>query len=238
MPKKLDIVYILRPDIQTDELRYSLRSVEANLPHRKVWFVCGQPDGFEPDGRIKHKQTGVTKWEKIRSSMWEVIDTSGVTDDFYLFNDDFFVMKPVKGKFTNYVNRSLGEYVQHLREHVHPWLNPYGRTVLKAQQELIQLGATEYNFEVHLPMVFNKSIASRTIGTCSSPQMRSIYGNLSECPVIDRPDVKVYGLEEIPRGDVDYLSTNDDTFEQGKVGEFIRERFPTPSKWEGGGSGG
>lgn len=233
MPGLHDIIYILKPDIKPEELRYSLRSVEKNFPHRKVFFVCGQPKGFEPDGRIRHQQTG-SKWERIRSSMYEVINTEEVTDDFFLFNDDFFVMKPFEGEFVNYVNRTLGEYVQKLRETVHPWLNPYGRTVLKAQQELIALKATELNFEVHMPMLFNKKLAAETINRCTSPQMRSIYGNLSGCPYIDRPDVKVYGLDEIPPNSCDFLSTNDDTFAKGKVGEYIRERFPTPSRFERG----
>ena len=83
-------------------------------------------------------------------------------------------------------------------------------------------------------MLFNKKIAAETINRCTSPQMRSVYGNLSGCPYIDRPDVKVYDLEEIPRGSVDFLSTNDDTFAKGKVGEFIRDRFPRPSRFERG----
>lgn len=233
-----DIIYILKPDIKPDELRYSLRSIEKNFPHRKVFFVCGQPAGFEPDGRIRHRQVGSSKWDLIRSSMWKAIDTEAVSDDFYLFNDDFFVMQPFKGDFVNYVNRTLGEYVQHLRETVHPWLNPYGRTILKAQQELHALGATEWNFEVHMPMLFNKKNAAATLNRCSSPQMRSIYGNLSGCPVVDRADVKIYSLEEIPREGVDFLSTNDDTFKNGRVGVFIRERFPEPSRFETGGGDG
>ena len=39
-----DIVYIIKDDLPTTELKYSLRSVEANFPHRLVWFVGGKPD--------------------------------------------------------------------------------------------------------------------------------------------------------------------------------------------------
>lgn len=227
-----DVVYILKPDVRTEELRYSLRSVEANFPYRKVVFVCGQPKGLEPDIRIRHRQSGGSKWELIKSSMIEVLRSDEITEDFFLFNDDFFVMKPFEGPFINYVNRTLGEYVEHLRQTVHPWLNPYGRTILKAQQELHALGETELNFEVHLPMLFNKTKAAETINKCSSPQMRSIYGNLSKCDYIDRADVKVYSLDEIPRDSVDFLSTNDETFAKGKVGEFIKKRLPSPSRFE------
>ena len=107
MPQKIDVVYILKADIDPYELRYSLRSVEKNFPFRKVWFVCGQPKGFEPDGRIVHKQTGDTKWEKARSSLLKVCASEEITEDFYLFNDDFFVMKPFKGEFINYTAGTL-----------------------------------------------------------------------------------------------------------------------------------
>lgn len=232
MSDEHDVVYILKPNVETDELVFSIRSVEANFPHSKIIFVGGQPEGLEPDVMIRHKQTGLTKWDRIKSSLWEAIKSDEVSEDFFLFNDDFFVMQPFKGPFINYVNRTLGEYVEHLRETVHPWLNPYGRTILKAQQELHALGETELNFEVHLPMLFNKAKAAETIDRCGSPQMRSIYGNMSRCEYIDRADVKIYDLDEIPRGSCDFLSTNDDTFKIGKAGEFIREKLPVPSRYE------
>lgn len=228
---KLDIVYILREDIgDAEELRYSLRSVEKNFPHRKVWFVCGQPDGLVPDGRILHNQTGSSKWGLIKSSMWKIIDNSEVTDDFYLFNDDFFVMKPFKGKFKNYVDGTLERRIEELRAS-YAWLKPYGRTLLKAQQELMILKCPTMNYDVHLPMLFNKQLAAASINKCSSPQMRSVYGNINRSPYIIHDDVKVYSLDEVPE-DPDFLSTNDETFNQGAVGKYIRECFPEPSRFE------
>lgn len=226
-----DIIYILKPDIRTEELKYSLRSVERNFPHRKVWFVGGQPKGFTPDGRMEHKQTGENKWSMIRSSMYRAIENPELTDDFFLFNDDFFVMKPFKGKFVNYVDKTLAWRIEDLRK-VHPWLNPYGRTVYKANEELKGLGIKEpMNFEVHLPMLMNKELVARSLNRCSSPQMRSIYGNINQVEWIQHDDVKVYDLESVPT-DNDFLSTNDETFSKGKVGEFIKGVFSYPSRWE------
>lgn len=231
MPKKLrDVVYVLRPDIDPEELRYSLRSVEKNFPHRKVWFVGGQPDGIEPDIMLNHKQTGASKWELIRSSMFKVVQEPDLTDEFFLFNDDFFVMKPFKGKFVNFVDKTLEWRVEDLRK-IHPWLNPYGRTLYKANEELKSLGIKDpMNFEVHMPMLFKKDLVISSILKCSSPQMRSIYGNVTNCEWVQHDDVKVYDLESTP--DWDFLSTNDNTFRDGKVGEMIRGVFSNPSRWE------
>ena len=230
MPGKRDIVYILRPDVEGDELRYSLRSLK-NLPHRFVWFVGGLPRGYKPDRSLPHIQTGESKWDRIRSSMYKVIEQEELSDEFFLFNDDFFVMKPVKGTFVNFVDKTLEWRVEDLRQ-LNPWLRPYGRTLYKANEELKALGIKEpKNFEVHLPMLINKEQAKTTIKLCSSPQMRSIYGNLSKCKTVQHDDVKVYDLNTVPE-DPDYLSTNDDIFRDGKVGEFIRSCFPEPCKYE------
>jgi hypothetical protein len=87
------------------------------------------------------------------------------------------------------------------------------------------------NYDVHLPMLWNKQLAAASINQCSSPQMRSVYGNINRSPYIVRDDVKVYSLEEVP-DDPDFLSTNDNTFNDGAVGRYIREQFKKPSRFE------
>lgn len=230
MPSKRDIVYILRPDIDPSELTYSLRSIEKNFPYRKVWFVCGQPKGLEPDGRIEHIQTGETKWDKIKSSMLMAARTDEVSEEFFLFNDDFFVMKKFKGEFVNYVDMTLEEKTKELRER-NPWLNPYGRTLLKAEQELKTLGCPTMNYDVHLPMLMNKETVKKTIDKCASPQFRSVYGNYNRIPYVIHPDVKVYDKTSVPENP-DFLSTDDGSFNDGAVGEYIRNKFSKPSRFE------
>lgn len=224
-----DIVYILKSDIVPDELRYSLRSIEKNFPHRRVWFVCGQPKGFVPDGRIVHVQEGKNKWDLIKSSMRKVVQNDEITDDFFLFNDDFFVMRRQKGKFTNFVDGTLERRIEEIC--LNEGLNAYTRTLIKARQELLAMRCPHMNYDVHLPMLMNKDLVRNTIDKCSSPQMRSIYGNINRIPYTIAPDVKVYDLESVP-DDRDYLSTNDKTFHEGKVGEYIREVFNKPSRFE------
>ena len=231
--KDNDIVYILKDEMDTDELRYSLRSVAKNFPHRYVWFVGGQPKGFKPDRFIKHKQEGSLKWELIRSSMYKAVENEELSDEFFLFNDDFFIMKQVRGEWTNFVDMTIAERIAELRKEFE-WLRPYGRTLYKAEQELISLGAPTMNFEVHLPMLFEKSKVIEALKQCSSPQMRSVYGNITRSPFVIHPDVKVYDNETVPK-DPDFLSTNDKVFTNGKVGEYIRAKFPKPCKYEGEG---
>ncbi|MFF3129757.1 hypothetical protein ACFVRD_48125 [Streptomyces sp. NPDC057908] len=55
-----DIVYVVRPWNQNEQLRYSLRTL-ANLPHRRVWIAGYCPTWVGPDvGRIPVAQAGIT----------------------------------------------------------------------------------------------------------------------------------------------------------------------------------
>ena len=227
---KRDVVYILKRELDTDELKYSLRSVEKNFPINRVWFIGGQPKGFQNIVRLQHEQIGNCKWELIRSSMWKAINAEDLTEEFFLFNDDFFVMKPVDtDSFINFVDGTLSRRIDEL--HTEHGMNPYCRTLFKLEQELRTMHEPTMNFDVHLPMLLNKEQVKATLYKCSSPQMRSAIGNLNRLPFVIHPDVKVYDLESVPVNET-HLSTNDDTFSKGKVGKYIRETFATKSRFE------
>ena len=227
---KRDVVYILKRELDTDELKYSLRSVEKNFPINRVWFIGGQPKGFQNIVRLQHEQIGNCKWELIRSSMWKAVNAEDLTEEFFLFNDDFFVMKPVDtDSFINFVDGTLSRRIDEL--HTEHGMNPYCRTLFKLEQELRTMHEPTMNFDVHLPMLLNKEQVKATLYKCSSPQMRSAIGNLNRLPFVIHPDVKVYDLESVPVNET-HLSTNDDTFSKGKVGKYIRETFATKSRFE------
>ena len=231
MPEPRDVVYILKEDIDPFELRYSLRSVAENFPHRSVWFICGQPEGFKPDGRIAHKQEGANKWDNVRGSLFKVLECGDITEDFYLFNDDFFVMKPQTGDFINYTGGTLEHRIREIVTSCGP--SNYSRQLEKTRNELLIDGYDAISFCVHLPLLMNKTKALEVLNSAlGSPMFRSQYGNRAGVPYTYHKDVKVYDLNEEPPEDCDYLSTTELTFRDGKVGEFIRRRFPTPSRFE------
>ncbi len=224
-----DIVYILKEDIDTYELTYSLRSVDKNFPHNKVWFVCGQPKGLYPDGRIAQKQEGPTKWSRVRSSLIHIIYNKDITDDFYLFNDDFFVMKPVN-EFTNFVDGSLARRIQELRDRGRNGLYVSNLEALK--EELERNGYDSMNYAVHLPILLNKAKLLDTLNSSNCPMYRALYGNMQKIPYVFHEDVKIYENFVEPDKEADYLSTTEGSFRDGLVGRFIRERFTEPSRFE------
>ena len=235
MPERLDVIYILREGIDPQELRYSLRSVEENFPHRLVWFVGGQPEEITPDGRIPHKQHGATPWENVRSSLFEIVRNQDITEDFYLFNDDFFVMKKFTGPFINYAGGTLERKVLDLAAE-RGANTPYVQALNKCRAELLTEGYDTIDFALHLPMLFNKTKLGEILNALGSPMFRSIYGNKARVPYIYHADVKIYDRRTAPPNGCDFVSTMDDSFRKGKVGEIIRSTFPKPSTYESGGN--
>ena len=228
-----DIVYILKEGLDPDELIYSLRSVEKNFPHRKVWFVGAQPPGLFPDGRIIHRQEGLSKWSKVRSSLEIVCATPEISDDFFLFNDDFFILNRQRGQFVNFSNGTLEKKINDIeRKYGRP--TRYSRQMLELRLELIIKKCDTVSFALHLPMLMNKKMLENTLNNFNTPMFRSAYGNFNNIPYRSHVDVKIYDDTSLPDEDWEYLSTTEDSFHHGKVGEFIRAMFPEPSSFEGG----
>lgn len=230
--KRYDIVYILKEDMDPAELIYSLRSIERNFPHGRVWFVGGQPEGLVPDGRIRHKQTGMSKWERVRSSWMEIIRNKDISDDFFLFNDDFFVMEPFKGDFVNYTGGTLEKRISGLVKAVGN--SKYVKELDQARRMLINDGYDTMSFALHMPFLVNKRLVFETLSTFNSPMFRSLYGNQHHIPYRSHEDVKIFENDKDVPPSIDFLSTTEESFRHGLVGEYIREQFREPSKYEEG----
>ena len=227
---KRDIVYILKEVIDPAELTYSLRSIDKNFPHGRVWCVGGQPEGLTPDGRIVHKQIGTSKWERVRSSLFEVVNNKEITEEFYLFNDDFFVMKPVTGEFINFTDGTLDRRIRKLRERVGD--SSYARLLSRARQELVSCGYDTMSFALHMPMLINKTDLIPVISRSENLGFRSMYGNMAQVPYTFHEDVKIYDNETEPDPESDYISTSNSSFQDGIVGKRLREIFTEPSRFE------
>lgn len=229
MPKNIDVVYILKKNTDPQELIYSLRSLK-NFPHRKVWFVGGQPDGLYPDGRIAHEQTGVTKWERVRSSLIKITECDEITDDFYLFNDDFFVMKPQSGEFVNLTDGTLEKKIKTInRKYIQ---SNYAHQLERLRAVLLFEGVDAMSFALHVPFKVNKEKTRALLKEHNTPMFRSLYGNIYNERYIYHKDVKINDVVTAPDEEADYLSTNANSFINGKAGEYIRAQFTEPCAYE------
>ena len=226
-----DVVYILKSDIKPDELRYSLRSVGKNFPHGKVWFFGGCPDGIMPDAYVKYTQQGRSKWEKATSTYRAICSTEGVSEDFWLFNDDFFILETI-GDLPMMYRGTLAERVADLINK-HGTVTSYALQLIKTEQALRDAGLGVLDYTLHTPMLINKTKALEVLEafpTC--PMFRSLYGNYTEAGGVKTEDVKIYDAASLPARGQTLLSTSDASFSFGAVGKYIRDRFSEPSRWE------
>lgn len=229
---KRDIVYILKNDISSEEIKYSLRSVCENFPYNRIIFVGGCPKDLKPDVYINHQQTGSTKWERARSSLLKVLKIEDLTEEFFLFNDDFYVLKPIDtDNFINFTNGSLEHRINELTQRLGR-TSSYTRELIILKNTLVKLKKDSISFVVHMPLLINKFTALGILTSYPNMKMfRSFYANMAEVPYVYHKDVKIYDLESLPQFD-DYLSTTDEAFEKGAIGPWIKNKFPNPCKYE------
>lgn len=227
---KKDIVYVLKSDIKSEELLYSIRSVCENFDFNKIWFFGGCPDNIFPDYFISFPQKGSNKWLKTRSTLELIFSNPQITNDFYLFNDDFFILHPY--------NQDIPIYRGTLKDHADAIFkqypnSAYGERLKKAEKALININLTTKSYECHTPMLVNRSKGFRILVNFGKDFIfRSTYGNFYQIGGILQEDVKITNMTDIPTEEQALVSTEDKSFKKGKVGEYIRELFPNQCRYE------
>lgn len=189
------------------ELEACISLIKKNVPHRNIYVV-------EEYESIRHST--ISHINQILKLKW-AIENLDLTDEFYLFNDDFFVLNPVedipyyhKGLLVDQVaKRNVGRYSR----------------ALKSTLEF--LGDEALSYEVHIPFLFDKKKLHTAIvwlepeiasGKC--PLIRSVYGNAYEVggeEVIDVKNISDYEGET-------FLSTTESSFKRG-IGDYIRSQL-------------
>lgn len=228
-----DIVYFLREG-KNVELIYSLRSVEQNFPHKHVIFYGGKPDGITPDRHVKINQNEPTKWQNVRKMMLMACKDDCITQSFWLFNDDFFVMRR-QTEPKNYYDGTLAERIAQIEKVVFGQQTQYSRQLRHLVETLREAGIENpLNYAVHMPMLINRKKMLATLEKYpDEPMFRALYGNINKIKAENHPDVKFVQLRQpYPVGD--YASTTEDSFKYEHIGTIIRQAFPKPSRFENG----
>lgn len=229
---EIDVVYPVRSGDENEELRYSLRSL-SNVPHATVHI-----SGFTPSwlnghvNRIPVPQQA-NKYRSAEANLLAAIDSDDVSDPFWLFNDDFFMLRKMRAipmlhrgllrdVIADYLARHSGHYVQGM---------------IHAQELLQSLGLEEplYSYEMHSPIKVYKADMRQTLelrGKQDCYHLRTVYGNLVRLQGTASEDVKVYRTTADDYQQWKMLSTSDILFRYSKAGRFIRGLFPDRSGFE------
>ena len=223
-----DCCYVVKDTAQNEELRYSLRTLE-NLPNvRNVYVYGGKPEFLKDEYHRRSFVQDGSKWQNSSKMFWEIMNDEELSEDIYLMMDDVFLMSPSPSPspipFVNYSKPCMrtnrhSEYYDEKRR-VYYWLLEHKKGIR--------------DFDLHRPFLYNRMKVKRLFPlypnqTC----FRSLYGNWYEVPTASHKDCKVFSTGKYTSPSDDFcLSTTDDSFAKGQVGEFIRKCFPFPSKYE------
>lgn len=233
--KGLDVVYTVKNAPHNEELRWSLRSLR-NLPGiGKVWIYGGLPNCVNPEAvnYVKVLQNQGNKWDNTALQLIKICENDNITENFIWFNDDFFVMQETD-RLEYYKDRTLSQRILDFNKRT-PYVSrgKYAMRLRRAEWALNSKQKTTRNFELHIPMVFNREKLLKTIHNFRGQgAKRSLYGNCYIENPIQRDDIKIYELNQKPTKKEDFLSTTDATFRSGEVGKYIRSKFRKASPYE------
>jgi hypothetical protein len=212
----MDLVYICRSG-DNEELRYSIRSAVKNLRFNNLWVVGGKPEWYV--GNYLEVIQNKSKYTNARNNLRAICNSPEISDSFILMNDDFYIMKKVES--VPYMHGGLlPNKISRYKE-----LTGDTRHVLMLKKTFANLsrrkGSDVLDYELHVPMVMEKEKLLKIIDV---PDLwRSRYGNVFNVGGIEMDDVKVYSsgglaknIEDLDMLKYDYLSSNDDSFEQLK----------------------
>ncbi len=234
---KYDIVYFVKDCTINEELRYSLRSIEKNFKYRDVWFYGGCPVNLKPDHHVAVAQNEPSKWERVRAMMMKACENDKITEDFWLFNDDFFVLRPVPEDIPPYYNGSVYKQIVKVENRHGMVINDYTKRLRHLCQTLERAGKDCKNYGVHKPMLINRKKMLEVLKMFpDEPMNRALYGNYWDIGGVRRKDMKIR-VNSYPKMDEvktkwEFVSTSDDSFREGEVGKYIRGKFNKISRFE------
>lgn len=231
------VVYVVGPGDRNEELRYSLRSLAAHLPHEQVWIAGHRPDWVSDDvGHIPVAQTR-SRFQNSTANMHaacEHPEVGGEAGEFVYFNDDFFVMQPLDDGVPLQHRGPLREVIASTRSSL------YRRGAQSTLHLMRRLGMEDdgelLSYELHAPLIVHKKSMLQALDAGRSLPVlhkRTLYGNLIRLGGDQVPDVKVQTLDD-PGSDGPFVSTTDGAFAHGAVGQRIRDAFPDPCRYERG----
>jgi hypothetical protein len=145
---------------KNDELRYSIRSTEANLQGISNYIICGDVPSWFTGGAIPSSRTtagGISKkWVDSIVKLQRIIDSELVTERFVWLYDDTFFLKPIHAKefYNPFAAGSLP---------LHSMSGTWGRTRAITARMLEAAGMPRYDYSTHCPIVYEKDRLQKTI---------------------------------------------------------------------------
>ena len=228
----MDIVYVLRTGDRNEELRYSLRSLAANLPHHQVW-AAGYRPAWATMNEIPVAQRRTT-FENSVANMRAACEHPGVSDRFVYMNDDIFVLKAMR-RIPTLHRGTVAEFTAECRR-IYGRPGRYMMGLAATAELLVRRGIRDpICYEGHVPLVVDKAAMLEALDLGAHLPIlhyRTLYGNLAQLAGRPIGDWKIRDGSSVPDPSWLFTSTVDSIFAGGAVGRWLRDRFAEPGPYE------
>lgn len=223
----------VREGDDNEELRYALRSWEANLIMPLRLLIVGyKPSWLEPDNHLPGN-----RHDSIMANVWDNVYIGCVNAAFagweeaLIMNDDFFCLDPMGSVLPVRREFRLLHHVDMARRVGGWWFDSLDLTASWLSREGYP---SPWSYEAHRPLPCKPqamvSALERWEGSDDGvfPQWRTIYGTLMQIDAYPVKDGKV--TTRSPALGNPWFSTSDHSWLVH--GGWIRDRFQKPSRWE------
>lgn len=224
----MDVVYIFKePDLKSLELKFSLRSIKKNLKHNKVFIIGESIPKWLQNVKFHYlKNIGSGKMINISNAFNYLTTIKDLSEDFYLFWDDCYVLKPVD-TIPNYYSNTLKISMEKRSEGWHK------DSIRKVYKEL----PNGLDCELHYPYTYNKTklkILFERFDYKNAYAMRSLYISYFGIPCTKHKDFKIWSLKDFK--DIlekeNFCSTPNILMKNDYFYKEIKRVFPVKSKYE------
>ncbi len=185
-----DIVYFVRDGDYNEELRFSLRSVAKNVPHKRIWIVGYTPKWVRNVKSVRGNLQG-SKWLNVLDNL-RLICEKVDAEQFVVMNDDFFVTQAVDALPALRRGETLIEHIAHVKGH-----GSWRDSLLATMKMLRELGYQDpLSYELHVPVIMERAKLAEVVKVAEQvkgnpPQWRTLYGNMHSVEAIVAKDNKV-----------------------------------------------
>lgn len=235
----MDAVYINKPGGENEELRYSLRSLAANMPYvDRVWIVGSCPGWVRGVEKIELEPLE-DKFANQAQSLAVACADDRVSDEFVLMNDDHFAIVRMDFLPAWHLG-SLSLLIKRLAKRGQTDSDLWFYGLKQTLRQMREWGYVNPNaYEAHIPLRFNRQRLGDVLArvehrpflwgaaydACGGPA-----GNLGDNVKVG--ELGTRELLECMSSGLPFVSTEDEAFAFGKVGLFLRTIFPDPCIYE------
>lgn len=210
------------------ELRFALRSIDKYLTGWTNVVIIGTPPEWYNGESVKAKDYRNRKQYSIYSKLLVACELNNVTDNFVMWNDDHYLLKPMN------VGLIDAWYDGFLKDTVN---KNHGARYKETIANTLQIIPDTLNYDIHTPCIYNKGTFSylfekKTEEICIKSSYFHRY-SINDTYMKDFKINQLLSKEAIKELIKDrlFLSTSTNGMKKPMI-ELLSELYPNKSQWE------